>query len=154
MRLTSKIICLIGCVLVPTISFAKGEQANHNAACYNQKINCQTNKHSAQKSVSPPVQKHKVVTQKHKVVTQKHKAVTKHQKQLTKKKPTVFRSGPHIVTSKRLNIRAQPTTNSPIVGALRHGMKITVIKQHGAWREIVFNKQHVWVYAAYLKAIQ
>ncbi|MFI8621867.1 MAG: SH3 domain-containing protein [Marinomonas sp.] len=147
MRLTSKIICLIGCVLVPTISFAKGEQANHNAACYNQKINCQTNKHSAQKSVSPPVQKHKVVTQK-------HKAVTKHQKQLTKKKPTVFRSGPHIVTSKRLNIRAQPTTNSPIVGALRHGMKITVIRQHGAWREIVFNKQHVWVYAAYLKAIQ
>lgn len=140
MRLTSKIICLIGCVLVPTISFAKGEQANHNAACYNQKINCQTNKHSAQKSVSPPVQK--------------HKAVTKHQKQLTKKKPTVFRSGPHIVTSKRLNIRAQPTTNSPIVGALRHGMKITVIRQHGAWREIVFNKQHVWVYAAYLKAIQ
>ncbi|GAA0826998.1 hypothetical protein GCM10009112_05130 [Marinomonas arenicola] len=147
MRLTSKIICLIGCVLVPTISFAKGEQANHNAACYNQKINCQTNKHSAQKSVSPPVQKHKVVTQK-------HKAVTKHQKQLTKKKPTVFRSGPHIVTSKRLNIRAQPTTNSPIVGALRHGMKITVIRQHGAWREIVFNKQHVWVYAAYLKDIQ
>jgi len=147
MRLTSKIICLIGCVLVPTISFAKGEQANHNAACYDQKINCQTNKHSAQKSVSPPVQKHKVVTQK-------HKAVTKHQKQLTKKKPTVFRSGPHIVTSKRLNIRAQPTTNSPIVGALRHGMKITVIRQHGAWREIVFNKQHVWVYAAYLKAIQ
>jgi uncharacterized protein YgiM (DUF1202 family) len=140
MRLTSKIICLIGCVLVPTISFAKGEQANHNAACYNQKINCQTNKHSAQKSVSPPVQK--------------HKAVTKHQKQLTKNKPTVFRSGPHIVTSKRLNIRAQPTTNSPIVGALRHGMKITVIRQHGAWREIVFNKQHVWVYAAYLKAIQ
>ncbi|MGO3407237.1 SH3 domain-containing protein [Marinomonas sp.] len=147
MRLTSKIICLIGCVLVPTISFAKGEQANHNATCYNQKINCQTNKHSAQKSVSPPVQKHKVVTQK-------HKAVTKHQKQLAKKKPTVFRSGPHIVTSKRLNIRAQPTTNSPIVGALRHGMKITVIRQHGAWREIVFNKQHVWVYAAYLKAIQ
>lgn len=147
MRLTNKIICLIGCVLVPTISFAKGEQANHNAACYNQKINCQTNKHSAQKSVSPPVQKHKVVTQK-------HKAVTKHQKQLTKNKPTVFRSGPHIVTSKRLNIRAQPTTNSPIVGALRHGMKITVIRQHGAWREIVFNKQHVWVYAAYLKAIQ
>ncbi len=147
MRLTSKIICLIGCVLVPTISFAKGEQANHNAACYNQKINCQTNKHSAQKSVSPPVQKHKVVTQK-------HKAVTKHQKQLTKNKPTVFRSGPHIVTSKRLNIRAQPTTNSPIVGALRHGMKITVIRQHGAWREIVFKKQHVWVYAAYLKAIQ
>jgi len=146
MRLTSRIICLIGCVLVPTISFAKGEQANHNAACYDKKINCQTSKHSTQKSVSPSPQKHKAVTQK-------HTAVTKHQKQLAKKKPSVFRSGPHIVTSKRLNIRTQPTTNSPIVGALRHGMKVTVIRQHGAWREIVFHKQHVWVYSAYLKAI-
>ncbi|WP_425453666.1 SH3 domain-containing protein [Marinomonas pollencensis] len=51
-------------------------------------------------------------------------------------------------------MRAQPTTNSPIIGTLHHGVKVKVIRQHGAWREIVFHQKHVWVYSAYLKALR
>lgn len=146
MRFTTPLLYLISLSLLSSVAVAKEAQNTAYQKCNSQKVACKIQ----QKKGKNLVQKnHTTQKAQHKTV----KPVPKKIKVVKKIKPIPFHSGMHVVTSQRLNIRAQPATHSPVVGTLRHGMKINVIRKQGAWYEIIFNQKRAWVYSAYLKAI-
>ncbi|MBY6036475.1 SH3 domain-containing protein [Fictibacillus nanhaiensis] len=54
------------------------------------------------------------------------------------------------VTATSLNVRKGPATDQAIVGALKNGTIVAVLKQEGKWSSITYGKMTGWVSNAYL----
>jgi uncharacterized protein YgiM (DUF1202 family) len=63
--------------------------------------------------------------------------------------------GTAVVQSGALNLRAGPSTESPILGVLKKGSQVTILSSHRKWREVTTQERRIgWVFSAYLTDVK
>ncbi len=54
------------------------------------------------------------------------------------------------VTSEKLRVRSGPSTSDEVLGSLKKGEQVKIVKQDGEWLQISFKEQKGWVHHSYI----